>query len=221
MRLQGLKKRLMKDGNFFKDYSNFMEGLFQMGYAERSPNVSDGNKWYIPHHGVYHQAKPGKTTLVFDCSAEYLGYALSKQLIPGPDLTNQIIGVLTRFRKEQVAFMGDIEALFYQVQIPECRRSMLRLFWREYCNFSNQPSDQRMYVYVFGGVSSPSRCNYAFERTSINNAVQFGPEAAKALMRNYYVDDLLTSAPDAQSAISLIKAVTKMCKTGGFKLGKF
>ena len=28
-------------------------------------------------------------------------------------------------------------------------------------------------------------------------------------------------ATDAQSAISLIKAVTKMCKAGGFKLGKF
>ena len=28
MRLQGLKKRFMKDENFFKDYSNFMEDLF-------------------------------------------------------------------------------------------------------------------------------------------------------------------------------------------------
>ena len=40
-------------------------------------------------------------------------------------------------------------------------------------------------------------------------------------MRNFYVDDLLKSTPDAQSAISLIKVVTKMRKAGGFKLGKF
>ena len=53
MWLQVLKKRFMKDGNFFKDYSNFMEGLLQKGYA-------DGNKWYIPNHGVYHQANRGK-----------------------------------------------------------------------------------------------------------------------------------------------------------------
>ena len=92
-RLQGLKKRFMKDENFFKDDSNFMEDLFQKWYAERSPNASDGNKWYIPHYGVYHPAKPGKIRVVFDCSAEYLGYALNEQLIPGPDLTNQIIGV--------------------------------------------------------------------------------------------------------------------------------
>ena len=72
-------------------------------------------------HGMYHPAKPGKTRVVFDCSVEYLGYALKKQLIPGPDLTNQIVGVLISFREEQVAFMGDTEAMFYEVQIPKCQ----------------------------------------------------------------------------------------------------
>ena len=59
---------------------------------------------------MYHPAKLGKIRVVFDCSSEYLGYALNKQLIPGPDLTNQIVGVLIRFREEQVAFIGDTEA---------------------------------------------------------------------------------------------------------------
>ena len=113
MRLQGLKKSFMKDENFFKDYSNFMEDLFQKGYAEKSPNASDGNKCYISHHGVHNLAKPEKIRVVFDCSLEYLRYALNKQLIPGPDLTNQIVGVLIRFREEQVAFMGDTEAMFF------------------------------------------------------------------------------------------------------------
>ena len=41
------------------------------------------------------------------------------------------------------------------------------------------------------------------------------------LMINFYVDDLLKSAPGSQSAISLVKAVTKRRKASGFKLGKF
>ena len=131
----------MKDGNFFKDYSNFMEDLLQKGYAERSTNALDGNKWYIPHHDIYHPAKPAKIRVVFDCSAEYSGYALNKQLIPGPDPTNQIIGVLTRFREKQVAFMGNIETMFYQVQIPEYQQSMLRFLWWEGNNFNSQPTD--------------------------------------------------------------------------------
>ena len=53
--------------------------------------------------------------------------------------------------------------------------------------------------------------------TMKSSLVQF----AKTLMINFYVDDLLKSTPGAQSAISLVKAVTKRCKASGFKLGKF
>ena len=39
------------------------------------------------------------------------------------DLTN-LLGVLIRFRPDKVAFMGDIESMFYQVMVVE-----------EHCNF--------------------------------------------------------------------------------------
>ena len=34
-----------------------MEDLLQKGDAEKSPNASGGNKWFISHHGVYHPAE--------------------------------------------------------------------------------------------------------------------------------------------------------------------
>ena len=55
-----------------------MEDLFQEGYTERSPYTSDGSTQYIPHHGVYHPAKPGKIIMVFDSGVEYLQYVLTK-----------------------------------------------------------------------------------------------------------------------------------------------
>ena len=36
----------------------------------------------------------------------------------GPDLTNQLVGVMTTFRQEQVAFIADVEAMFHQVRLP-------------------------------------------------------------------------------------------------------
>ena len=48
------------------------------------------------------------------CSAEYKGEALIKHLLQGPDLTNKLVGVLSRFRHEPVAFTADIEAMFLQ-----------------------------------------------------------------------------------------------------------
>ena len=47
------------------------------------------------------------------------GTSLNKQLIVGPDLTNQLVGVLSRFRKEHIAYMAGIEAIFHQARVPD------------------------------------------------------------------------------------------------------
>lgn len=38
-------------------------------------------------------------------------------------------GVLLRFREERVAVMGSIEAMYYQVRVPEEDRDFLRFYW--------------------------------------------------------------------------------------------
>ena len=57
----------------------------------------EGDAWYVPHHGVYHPHKPGKSRVVFDCSAKFVGLSLNSMLYKGPDLINSLVGVLTRF----------------------------------------------------------------------------------------------------------------------------
>ena len=37
--------------------------------------------------------------------------------------------VLHRFKLEPVAFMADIQAMYYQVKVPESQRSYLRYLW--------------------------------------------------------------------------------------------
>ena len=65
-----------------------------------------GAHWYLPHHPVFHPQKPGKVRVVFDCSAKYGNTSLNDQLLQGPDRTNSLVGVLTRFREHPVAFMS-------------------------------------------------------------------------------------------------------------------
>ena len=60
-----------------------------------------------------HPSKPGKIRVVFDCSAEDDGVSVNKRLFSGPDLTNQIVGILVKFRKDYVAIMVGTEAMFY------------------------------------------------------------------------------------------------------------
>ena len=106
-----------------------MDDLVANGFSRKATSPStDDITWYL-YHGVYHPCKPGKIRVVFDCSAEFHGISLNKELLSGRDLTSQLVGVLTRFRTEEVAFMADIEAMFHQVHIPEKERSFLRYLW--------------------------------------------------------------------------------------------
>ena len=105
-------KKKFADEQYKQDYTKFMNDIISKGYArkvlEPSMEVEEGKTWYLPHHGVYHPKKPGKIRVVFDCSCSYKGTSLNEELLQGPNLTNSLVGVLTRFRLEPVAFMADI-----------------------------------------------------------------------------------------------------------------
>ena len=101
-RMHQLKRRLKKDSSFFQDYQCFMDDLVANGFSRKATSPStDDSTWYLPHHGVYHPCKPGKIRVRFDCSAEFDGTSLNKELLPGTDLISQLVGVLTRLRIEE------------------------------------------------------------------------------------------------------------------------
>lgn len=99
-RLMHLKERFIRNPKFLAEYQRFMKNIMDKGYARKAVlSASPGKSWYIPHHAVYNEKK-NKMRVVFDCGAEYHGRSLIKELIPGPDFTNHLIGVLTDLEKE-------------------------------------------------------------------------------------------------------------------------
>ena len=126
-RLIGIKRRIQRDKQFAMHYKGFTEKLLLKGYArESTKSPNDGQVWYLPHHGIYNPSKPNKTKVVFDCSAEYQGRYLNKELLPDSDLANQLIGVLLRFRKESVTFVADIEKMYFQICVAEKHQNFFR-----------------------------------------------------------------------------------------------
>ena len=131
-RLKSLKKRFSRDKQYHEDYARFMEDIIQKGYAEKSSQqVQQGKTWFIPHRGFYHPSKPGKIRVLFNFSAEYNGVSINKSLMSGLDLTNQIISISVKFRKDFVAVMADIESMFYQVFVADQHRNLLSFLWWE------------------------------------------------------------------------------------------
>lgn len=200
-----------------------MDDLLHKNYAEKitGTDLSLKDTWYLPHHPVFHLQKPDKVHVVFDCSARYHGTSLNDQLSQGPDLTNTLVGVRTRFRQEPVAFMLDIEAMFYQVQVQPSNCNYLRFLWWPGSDLEKEPEEYRMLVHLFGGVLSPSCANYALKKTTDHNREDFDAAAVETVKQNFYVDDCLHSVATNTQAVCLAGQLRELLSEGGFSPTKW
>ena len=219
------KKKMLKDPKYRSDYVTFVNDVIAKGYVRKVPSGSliprPGKVWYLPHHGVYHLKKPGKIRVVFDCSAKFQGVSLNDCLLQGPDLTNSLVGVLTRFREDPVAFMAAVESMFHQVIVPPEQYDYLRFPWWPGGNLDAELEEYQMVVHLFGAVSSPSVANFALKQTASDNEEEYGTLVADTLRKNFYVDDCLRSISSENAAVKLIEGLCQSCQKGGFHLTKF
>ena len=141
--------------------------MLTKGYAEEVPDDKIERKskvWYLPHHAVITEKKPDKLRIVFDCASKYQGESLNDKCFQGPDLNNSLLNVLLRFRQHQYAIMSDIEAMYYQVRVPEDDRDALRFLW-----FDDDGSliHYRMTCHVFGGVWCACAATYSLRHVML------------------------------------------------------
>ena len=94
---------------------------------------------------------------------------LNDQLYQGPDLTNNLLGVLTRFRQDPIVVVADIEAMFHQVLVDPKDQDALRYLWWPNDDLLQEPIQFRMRVHLFGATSSPSCASFSLRRTAEDN----------------------------------------------------
>ena len=134
---------------------------------------------------------------------------------------NSLLGVLLRFRKGSIPLMADIESMYYQVRVPDKHCKFMRFFWWEDEEMLAEPIEHEMCVHSFGAVSSKNCVIFALHQTATDQKATYGEEAAEALEKDFYMDDLLKSLDSLKEVIEFVKNVNGMCAAGGFNLTKF
>ena len=165
--------------------------------------------------------KPGKVRVVFDAAAKHENVSLNDMLMTGPDLLNSLIGVLLRFRLNNIALVADIKEMFHQVKVPSQDSDSLRFMWSENQSYIGPPEIYEMTVHIFEAADSPSIANYALQRTASDNREYFTEAAIKTVERDFYVDDLLKSVDTVAEAVKLSGELRNILKCGGFCLHKW
>lgn len=122
-RLESTERRLNRLGSEYAvAYGNEITDMVQRNIAVRLEDKEieeyDGPVHFIPHHEVL---KPGSCStpvrIVFDSSSNYLDHKLNDYWAKGPNLLNNLLGILFRFRENQVGIVGDISKMYHSIKI--------------------------------------------------------------------------------------------------------
>ncbi len=220
-RLHALERNLMKDEQKAELYKKAMNEYVEKEWAEPLTDDELAQKqkgvYYLPHHGIYRADKKSTPLrVVFDPACHFNGVSLNSYLHKGPCLIGNLLGVLLRFREEEVAFVGDISKMFLQIYLSETDTHVHRFLWRD-MDVSRDPTTYRLLRVAFGDKPSPDMASYVMLHLAKENRDKFAG-AAEILERDRYMDDLIHSCGTAELAVKKIKDLDAILATGSFRI---
>ena len=99
----------------------------------------EGNMNSKPHYGKVSAAKPGKIRRIANAAAVFNGTCLNDHLLPGPDLLNDLVGIILRSREKPIIITADIEGFFLHVGVRKEDRKFLQFLWND--DFNKSPKE--------------------------------------------------------------------------------
>ena len=220
-KLEATERRLTKNPEHAQAYDKQIVEMSDMEFSrmlsKQEVEEYKGPIHYISHHAVLRpESKSTPVRIVFNSSAVFKGHRLNDYWIKGPDLLNDLFGVVLRFRENDIAFIGDISKMYHRIRIPEADQYVHRCLWRN-METDREPDVYVKTVFTFGDKPAPAMAQIALRKTADEAKDDF-PEAAQVLKDNTYMDDICDSVRTEEEARELTKCIDNVLETGGFKV---
>ena len=172
---------------------------------------------YISHHDVLKpHSKSTPVRIVFNSSASYMGQVLNEYWAKGPDLLNNLLGILVRFRENEIGFMGDVKKMYHTVKTRTIEQHTHRFLWRD-MNINREPDTYVIQRVSFGDKPSGAIATMAMRKTAEMSSKRY-PQAARTIINNSYMDDIVDSVPSKEHAKQVTDEIEKVLFKGGFKV---
>ena len=189
--------------NRFEEFASVMNEYVELKHAELVP-PSDLDKppnevFYLPMHAVRKDSSSTtKLRVVFDASAKSsTGVSLNDTLLVGHTVHSSLTDVLFHFRS-RVALITDVSKMYRAVKLADFDKDLHRFVWR---NDPGEPlKDYRMNRVTFGVSASGYAANMSVKQNALELTDCY-PLAARAVRKEFYVDDGLTGADSIDEAV--------------------
>ena len=217
--LRSTERRLMKNEQLSITYQQQIDDMIARKVARKlnheEINQYSGPIHYISHNEVISDSVSTPCRLVFNSSAKFNGHILNDYWAKGPDMLNNLLGVLLRFRENLIAIAGDIRKMYHTIKIESVDQHTHRFLWRHM-------EDRKPDIYVMTALSFGDRpvaaiAAVALKKTAEINEKEF-PEASTTIKDDSYVDDIIHSVDNKPKALELIDQIEQVLATGGFEI---
>lgn len=196
-----IERRLMARPDTYLEYKRFLNEYIELGHMEKVESQEIiGPHLFIPHHFI---ARPESTTtklrVVFDASAKsWNNVVLNDMLAKGPTIQDSLVTILLRFRKKRYAFTADIEKMYRQIWVSKEDQDMQLILWRP--DPAKEIESYRLKTLTYGTKTAPYLATKCLQTLAIEGEETF-PLAAAITKRDFYMDDCIAGADEADEAI--------------------
>ena len=221
--LKSTEKSLLKDPAWAPSYKEQIDDMVSRK-AARKLTPDEVNEWrgpvfYVSHLAVANaKSKSTPVRIVFNSSQTYRGVSLNSCLAKGPDsYANSLLGVLLRWRENEVAIVGDIRKMFHSVFLEPLEQHCHRFLWRD-LDTQRKPDTYVMERVNMGDRPAPAIATEALFKTA-DLCKDDLPRAAEFIQKSSYVDDLIDSVETMDVAVnSIARDTEKILAAGGFEV---
>ncbi|XP_053692165.1 uncharacterized protein LOC128740628 [Sabethes cyaneus] len=223
-RFTALERRLGADPVVKETYTNFIHEYLRLQHMREVPvdqeENTPGTPYYLPHHAVI---KPESTTtklrVVFDAScATTSGISLNDALMIGPIVQRDLYSIMLSFRLRRFAITADIEKMYRMVKMHANDHHLQRIVWRD--NPSERIRTYELLTVTYGTSPAPYLATRCLKRVAEDSKLRY-PAAAKTIVDNFYVDDLLKSVDSIGEGQRICAELIQLLGSAGFTLRKW
>ena len=220
-RLEGTERHLKLNLDQAKAYDEQMTEMVKLNFcrklSEEEVKNYKGPVHYIPHHAVIRpEKKSTPVRIVFNSSSVFEGHKLNDYWMKGPDLVNNLFGVVLRFREKEVAPVRDISKMYHRILILERDQHVHRFLWRN-LETLREPDVYVKTVLTFGDKPAPAMAQTALRKTAEESKIAH-PKAAEVVTKNAYMDDICNSVDTVMEAKQQTEDIEFVLEKGGFKV---